>query len=1065
MIRTRFRRFRRIESVLLNVKQPGLPFSRLRISKLWVYSKTTHRKDSGTMLSVRRLLLTALTITFASFVVKGVYINADIPNSKTHVIADDWISAIKKGDLILAQEVLERNFIDLEPGMIMVLSKTYLSTGNALKAEQLIQRIRESSHDLDKPALQAIAMCTEARILIGRGRTQEAKTLAFSCYDLLIYSQTTIDRDLAAEAAHIIGLSFHEEGDYSKALSWYSTSRTLRLPSSWYFEIGLAATLNNVGNVLWKQGYVYEALAMHHNSLALKEEVLGSNHIDLAASLNNIGVILAELEDHEAALAYHSRAFNIRNHVAPKSRAIAHSYHNLAWSFEQLGEHSKALPLVNRALKIKQSTFSADHYEVINSLSLYAQVRSSLGDYSESDSIYTSLISRCVDSMQDICNDIFVDYLNQLSKISEPDSINKSSKFVYSFVRKSKSTGDMPNIDLTSAYVRQMLSIAPDHELCLQLEDAIRIHWNLTGRDIGLDARSHTNIRRPVYLVRQLILLSECLAAVSENKQSDINLYGRILDLSKTSLELLEREYSKELPIVPPNILNRLARAAALSGLWARTHDRQPNDSIFFEEDILLLSDYATNWSFQSAMYDLKALRLAGATESEIHTLALSLINYFLPTTELERNSEDVLDMAFEDHRSSRSELLQRYPLFNVFRPRHRAFDLRKLKRHLENTESTLVLYENIRDSTYAIVFNDKYVELVKLDDKSTTETLTTSIGALKRIETMQEVELLHSGYEYFLQPLEALTTNKDILVVRNEVVEQVPFESLISSLPIDSSATVRYAIQDKGFSYSFSISGVVESEPFYNGLSDGNKLLAVYPDFGSGTKYSDELVLFAKSVMQNAFDSSEIFSELPGAKQEVQEIAGLFSGSSKVPRWLSGQVDILSTNQPVESTLKSSDTKEYSHIHLATHSFVGAQKHAQSGIVLEANGQNGEDGILRIEEVFSLELDADLVVLSSCEAASGKISSDSSLNSFAKGFMFAGAENLVASLWQSDDFATLILMRNFYAHLQTNHSISEALRLAKLDLLEMGGPIANPYYWAGFIHIGAPSRIRKAGA
>jgi CHAT domain-containing protein len=114
--------------------------------------------------------------------------------------------------------------------------------------------------------------------------------------------------------------------------------------------------------------------------------------------------------------------------------------------------------------------------------------------------------------------------------------------------------------------------------------------------------------------------------------------------------------------------------------------------------------------------------------------------------------------------------------------------------------------------------------------------------------------------------------------------------------------------------------------------------------------------------------------------------------------------------------------------------------------------------------EVADLEINSELVVLSSCDSAV-ETGMGSEISGLAKSFLYAGSRNVVASIWPSDDVGTRILMRILYAYMAEGHAVDEALRLAKLDLLEMGGPIANPYYWAGFIHIGAPSGIRKAGA
>lgn len=108
------------------------------------------------------------------------------------------------------------------------------------------------------------------------------------------------------------------------------------------------------------------------------------------------------------------------------------------------------------------------------------------------------------------------------------------------------------------------------------------------------------------------------------------------------------------------------------------------------------------------------------------------------------------------------------------------------------------------------------------------------------------------------------------------------------------------------------------------------------------------------------------------------------------------------------------------------------------------------------------MTIDSELVVLSSCDSAVESTWSEQSTG-LAKSFLYAGSRHVVASLWPSDDAGTPVLMRTFYAYLSEGHPVDKALRAAKLDLLGQGGALANPYYWAGFIHIGAPSGLGRS--
>ena len=124
------------------------------------------------------------------------------------------------------------------------------------------------------------------------------------------------------------------------------------------------------------------------------------------------------------------------------------------------------------------------------------------------------------------------------------------------------------------------------------------------------------------------------------------------------------------------------------------------------------------------------------------------------------------------------------------------------------------------------------------------------------------------------------------------------------------------------------------------------------------------------------------------------------------------------------------------------------------SGLVLSLVDENGkpQDGFLRMSEIFNLRLPADLVVLSACQTALGKEIKGEGLVGLTRGFMYAGAERVVASLWQVDDQATARLMQHFYrGMLKENLRPAAALRAAQIEMSKQKRWSA-PYYWAGFV-------------
>jgi CHAT domain-containing protein len=144
-----------------------------------------------------------------------------------------------------------------------------------------------------------------------------------------------------------------------------------------------------------------------------------------------------------------------------------------------------------------------------------------------------------------------------------------------------------------------------------------------------------------------------------------------------------------------------------------------------------------------------------------------------------------------------------------------------------------------------------------------------------------------------------------------------------------------------------------------------------------------------------------------------------------------------------------------YQIIHFATHGIVNDAHPELSGLVLSLVDRQGEaqDGFLRLNDLFNLQLHADLVVLSACKTALGRDVRGEGLIGLARGFMYAGAPRVVTSLWSVNDQATAEEMRRFYiGMLGTRHlRPAAALRQAQIEMWKQARWHA-PFLWAAFV-------------
>jgi CHAT domain-containing protein len=146
----------------------------------------------------------------------------------------------------------------------------------------------------------------------------------------------------------------------------------------------------------------------------------------------------------------------------------------------------------------------------------------------------------------------------------------------------------------------------------------------------------------------------------------------------------------------------------------------------------------------------------------------------------------------------------------------------------------------------------------------------------------------------------------------------------------------------------------------------------------------------------------------------------------------------------------------EYRYLHFATHAWIDTSQPELSGILLslvDKEGRPQQNGILRLGDIYNLNLPVELVTLSACETALGQSVKGEGMIGLTRGFMYAGVPRVLASLWKVEDIATAELMKLFYEGMLGPKSLSPAaaLREAQKQMYEKDRE-ASPFYWAGFV-------------
>jgi len=255
--------------------------------------------------------------------------------------------------------------------------------------------------------------------------------------------------------------------------------------------------------------------------------------------------------------------------------------------------------------------------------------------------------------------------------------------------------------------------------------------------------------------------------------------------------------------------------------------------------------------------------------------------------------------------------------------------------------------------------------------------------------------------YEKLIQPIEGMIDSKNLTIVPHGALHYLPFNALHDkagflieryNIRILPSASVMKFLKDRSEDHV------------------GNLLAFGNPDLGNP-----------------AYD-------LPGAQKEAVTITKDRPKSR-----------LLLRNQATETAVKRFG-KQFRYIHFATHGTFDAEKPLSSGLLMTGDVEN--DGTLTVGELYDMHLPADLVTLSACETALGKVANGDDVVGFTRGFLYAGVSSIVSSLWKINDQATSILMQQFYESLKETNKRS-ALRTAQLKVKNTYN--SHPYFWAAF--------------
>ncbi|HSF43032.1 MAG TPA: CHAT domain-containing protein [Thermoanaerobaculia bacterium] len=448
--------------------------------------------------------------------------------------------------------------------------------------------------------------------------------------------------------------------------------------------------------------------------------------------------------------------------------------------------------------------------------------------------------------------------------------------------------------------------------------------------------------------------------------------------------------------------------------------------------------------------------------QREMHRLSVLSSGDPERLAEAERRIEETL----EKHRAVQEDLRASSPRYAAL-TQPRPLDLQEIRTKVLDDQAILLEYSLGTERSYVWAVTSDSIQGFELPGRvRIEEAVSTYYGMLtarnqhlpgesvpdyRRRVTQADAQIQKAAAELselVLAPVERLLGNSPVLVVADGALQYVPF----AALPLPSSGIPLIRRQEVVSLPSASVLAVLRQETLERGRAP--KVLAVLAD----------------PVFREDDSRLPRLRTLPALRPPTAASLQSHRGAAspaKLPRLFSseGEAKAIAALVPADQrfealgfaasreTAISGRLGQYRMVHFATHGLLRSDHPELSSLVLSLYDEQGNprDGFLRLSDIYNLELKADLVVLSACQTALGKEIRGEGLVGLTRGFMYAGSERVLASLWSVEDRATAELMKRFYhALLVEKLRPAAALRQAQLDMAE-SSRWSSPYYWAGF--------------
>ena len=866
------------------------------------------------------------------------------------------------------------------------------------------------------------------------------------------------DRAGEAVAINQMADAYSRFSDHRKAIDYYDQAISL------YHDLG-----NRTGEAksLAAQGLSHQALGDHEKALDGENQALAivretGDRIGEATVLNYLGIIYKSLDDIQRAIDHFDKALTLSRALRYKA-VEAQVLNNMAGVYGALGENEKAIDYYDQALRLARSIGNrAGEATTLNNIAMryssLSEYRKSLEYLHQALEIYRAVGFRRGEAAA----------LNNIGRIhTSLDEMQKAIEYfdkALIIVRANGERAGEANVlnNLGGVYS----SLGENPKALDYLNRALTIRQTIGDRSGEAQARYDiARVHRGQGDLISARLQSEAALNIVESlrgnvlsQESRASYFASVRKLYDLHIDMLMRSHrndsSKELDVAAFETSER-ARARSLLELLAeaRADIRQGIDAALLERERSV-----------GELLNAKAERqteLLGGKHTPEQAAAVA------------KEIEELIT----EYRQVQARIRAASPRYAALTQPQPA-SLKEIQQKVLDPDTLLLEYALGDESSYLWAVSADSMMSYELPGRREIETAARHFYELVRTGDSGREDLHKAALQLsqmLLSPAVDHMGFKRLVVVADGVLHYIPFAALPLPEASDrrsnntqanrlSNADPRPLIVDHEIISLPSASVLLEMRRDFSGRKPAAKVVAVFADpvfseddprlKSEDEKKSVEAGAQSPSISSarrdllrsmNDLGIEEGFPRLPFTRREAQAILAV------VP---SGQSMRALDFQASRDAAIDDDLSDYRIIHFATHGLLNGRQPELSGIVFSLVDSQGKplNGFLRLHEIYNMKLPAELVVLSACQTGLGKEIRGEGIVGLTRGFMYAGAARVLASLWKVDDAATAELMKRFYTGMLVKKLIpAAALREAQIEMWKQPR-WRSPYYWAAFV-------------